>query len=233
MTLRIESATPGNVEVKVEVKVEIEIEIEDVQMSKKKISKGQIKKLRTLASMQMDDEAYHDWLFDVFHKESTKDLSSWEAHQAIRCLETGTMPKRKSDTPRAPLYRGDNSRGGSYRGESLSKGQLVRIALLQMYLEWDDEALFKFIGKQIKRDNGQPTGLKKAEAVKVVVGLQRVLADSNKKLYAWINKMSNKELQLPENIRVFQMMRLSSSNTSKKSPPVNHGGDLPKMKGAM
>lgn len=194
-------------------------------MSNKKISKGQIKKLRTLASMQMDDEAYHDWLFDVFQKESTKDMSSWEAHQAIRCLETGSMPK-KSNTPPAPLYRGD----------IVSKGQLVRIALLQRYLEWNDETLFEFVGKQTGKQTGGAacvTDLKKSEAVKVIIGLQQVLADSNDKLYAWINKMSNKELNLPENVRVFYLMRSSSLNTSSKSPSFNHEGGLSKMKGAI
>jgi len=149
----------------------------------KKINKNQVKKLRTVASKIFeDDQEYHDWLKTNYKVKSTLGLGFYEAIEAINLLEGNT-------TFVARNYR-------------ISRKQGLRISILENLLGWDNEPqrLLKFVDRQVKTPGKNIDQIRKDEAGKVIIGLQRILSRGSQDVYDWLNKMTNDELKVQREI---------------------------------
>lgn len=83
------------------------------------------------------------------------------------------------------------------RGPWASDAQVKRMELLAGLLGWTDEnRLTGFIARQTGKHKTKMmvTG---GEASKIIIGLQRIIADGNLKIYDIVNKASNMELGSP------------------------------------
>ncbi len=149
------------------------------------ITKQQIKKIRTMASIIWgDDDLYHDWLFESFKVASTKDLNFSEASEAIRILSHDN--KLFNHNP--PFEK----KGKKYTW--ISRAQAERIAILEVILGWNDAStrLTGFIRRQIG-DDVAVMDMSSKEARKVIIGMQRIVAPKSED-FKCINNASNDDL---------------------------------------
>lgn len=149
-------------------------------------NKEQLKRLWANGRVVFGDEGeFRDWLEANFGKRSTRALSKTQAMEAISLLETGAMPDKK-------YYP---------KKKDISRAQMERIAILEKLLGWNDDRLFGFIKKQVKK--GNISDLTIGEGRKVIIGMQKILA-GNKTAYKYINSLKNHEMKqkaVQDNIR--------------------------------
>lgn len=161
-------------------------------------SKGQVKAIRTLASkIFRDDDEYHDALMSNYGVKSSKDLRYYEASEFINKLSrlAGSTPTsaggNTSPSAGAPSYYGKGKKG---RQRNLTPAQAERIEILKNILGWNEQSVLNFIHRQTRRLKGVQM-LMNWEAVKVIVGMQRILSKNAGIEYSEINSASNKELK--------------------------------------
>ncbi len=165
-------------------------------------SSAQIKAIHTLKSkLHLDEETYKTNLSRYGVKSSTDDNFSRDmATDLIKSMSKiiNTNSKTSPDSSTGLPSYGTGRRG--YQ-KHLTQLQAARIEILEELLGWKGDSgeenhkrLLGFIFKQ----TGKQTAIQMLmnyEAGKVIVGMQRILAGSDKDLYSAINKMSNTELK--------------------------------------
>lgn len=172
------------------------------------ISKRQIKAIRTLKhKLGLADDTYKSMLLGYGH-ESCTEFSNGEAGDLIRKL-SDLLPKDSWRESGKSYGTGD--RGGQ---RHLTQLQAERIDFLQNLLGWERSSTVAFVIRQLGAIKGVAM-LMNYEAVKVITGMQRVLAfdlakaetgesvcdqklkrgNVQKAFYESINNSTNKQLQ--------------------------------------
>lgn len=147
------------------------------------ITKAQVKKLRTVASKVFEtDEDYRDAL-RFYGCDSTVLLTKDQASDFISRLEGKQPPKRS--------YKGTGKRG---RQQHLTPAQAERIEILESLLGWNRTRTNGFIKRQVRHFKAVEM-LMNYEAVKVITGMQRIIANGDKDVYRTINRSSNMDLR--------------------------------------
>lgn len=160
-----------------------------------------IKPLRTAASKAFgDDDKYHDWLSDNYGVRSTLDLHNGQAIEALKLLSKITGFKGGQR-----YYTGQ---GKSGKQQHLTQGQASKIAVLEKILNWQSQnhRLRGFI----KRQTGKLTTVEMLmnwEASKVIVGMQRIIAGKNKRLYDYLNTLKITNPESPESKAIIKYIR--------------------------
>jgi hypothetical protein len=155
-----------------------------------KITNKQVIALRTAASkMFASDENYHDWLGTNFGKFSTLQLTVNEAGEAIRLISKNYFNQKNR-------HYGTGKPGLQ---QHLTQRQATKIGFLEKILGWENEPgrMTGFIQRQTGRLKAVEM-LMNWEATKVIIGLQRIIAGKNKRLYDYLNTL---KIYNPESIR--------------------------------
>jgi len=159
------------------------------------ITKNQIRAVRTLASRVFPSDDDYRSMLGTIGVESTRQLSFEQAKGIIAQLSkrVGTNPchSERSEESHPKKYYGTGKRGSQ---RHLTASQAERIGILADALGWDDARLHGFLKKQLNKNTAVQM-LMNFEAVKVIVGLERILADGNRKYYLQLNKMNNQQLK--------------------------------------
>lgn len=173
----------------------------------KKISKGQISALQIMAAKIFADKAERvEWLKRNYSQESFTGLNMFEAHKIITDWSKGLnisigSPKsggRPSAAPSSKVkFVGKGVRGEQKR---LTEPQAERIGLLAGLLKWTPATIGKFIYNQINRNSGYKIYktaemLMNYEAVKVIVGMEKVASSNLGVEFLELNRMGNSELK--------------------------------------
>jgi len=160
----------------------------------------QVRAIRTLASkIFADDNEYHDSLEQNFGVRSCKSLTIAQASSFVKNLSShlsGTgLSSSGSVHPRASgTFNKYTGRGVKGRQKHLTAYQAERIELLEKLLGWKSENTTVFVSRQVKLLKGVEM-LMNWEAVKVIVGMQKILSSNLKTEYAVINAARNSELK--------------------------------------
>lgn len=161
----------------------------------KKISKSQVKAIRTAASKLFGtcDCAstalgtgslcdYHDWLAQNFDGiVSTLDLTFYQADEAIQALAkaTGYETKRRR-------YSGSGKKGKA--ADWLTPKQANKIGILAALLDWEPKRVRGFLKRQTGRLCDVQM-LRNYEAQKVITGMQKVIAGGDQDFYRILNSI--------------------------------------------
>lgn len=130
-----------------------------------------------------DDALYRDFLSTNFGgKASFKNLTAQEIGEAITMLAKMSGEK---------VYTASGKRGSQ---RFLTPGQEERIDILKGLLGWTGAGVLGFVSKQTKQ-NKAVRWLMNYEASKVVLGMQKVLANGDTDEFKYINKLTNKQLR--------------------------------------
>ena len=128
-----------------------------------------------------------------YGKEHTNDLTKQEAAELITKLSAMTgFKQQKKQTSK---YQGHGRRGSQIH---LSDIQAERIAILEDKLGWNEARTAGFITRQTGKAAAVRM-LMNYEAVKVIVGMTRILAGGNRALFLGLNKSGNNELRVFNN----------------------------------
>jgi hypothetical protein len=159
-------------------------------------TKGQLKVIHIYRRKVFgDDSEYRYWLNENFGVNSTKDLNKRDASECIQLLSgSGTHSRRKSK------YHGSGIVG--YQ-RNLTQPQADRIEALEIMLGWTGMNTTQFIKKQIGALK-DVSWLMNHEAVKVIVGMQRILSGGDEGEYKRINSMTNHQLFSAEQTKELQ-----------------------------
>jgi len=162
-------------------------------MSERPIHYKQISALRTAASKAFkgNNDDYYAWLSDTYRVNSTKSLNFVQASEAITLLRK--LCDYKDELRR---YSGSGKKGRA--GSHLTQAQANKIDTLEILLGWHDDRarLLAFI----KRQTGQNSAVQMLlnyQASKVIIGMQRILADGNKDVYKFLNTMDAARVDTP------------------------------------
>jgi hypothetical protein len=159
------------------------------------ITKNQIKAVRTLASRIFPSDDDYRSMLATMNVTSTKDLSFAQAKILIGKL--AEIAKKKNCHSRMPLsgiqkkYYGTGKCG---QQRHLTAAQAERIEILVEALSWNDARLRGFLKRQLNKNTAIQM-LMNYEAVKVIVGLEKILSDGNREYYLKINKLNNEQLK--------------------------------------
>jgi len=158
-----------------------------------RISKNQIKAVRTLASKAFPDDETFRTALSGYGAEHTGELSYFDARDFITKLSAivNKNPKEAEKFTKKKKYYGTGERG---RQRHLTPLQAERILLLEELLGWNEVRTRGFIKKQINKDTAVQM-LMNYEAVKVIVGMQRIFSGGNKDRYKEINEMTLSQLK--------------------------------------
>lgn len=156
------------------------------------ITPGRIKTLFTLGNKIINgiglyfdiDQFKEEFLYANYGVSSTKQLTVAQADDAI---------KRMQD-----VLGDDKNR--------ISFGQKQKIEALQALLGMNQKSLWTFIRKQTGF-NRSVTMLDKRQACMVIVGLQRIYAESNNELYQRLNRAGARYLRSAEGKAELQLLR--------------------------
>lgn len=157
----------------------------------RRISKAQIKAVKTLANQVYHTNEDYKEALDSYGVDTCVNLSSSQASQFISKMSQSINQKEKVKK----TYFGAGSRGLQ---RHLTPEQAERIGILEELLGWNNIRTVNFIKRQTGK-NKAVNMLANYEAVKVIVGMQRIASGGDKELYAKINKMNNAQLNEAEN----------------------------------
>jgi len=149
-------------------------------MTTKPITPPQIKALRAAAQKWFPDlDTYRAFLYETYRVNSTKELSSMQASDAIAYLRKKLFYKEKEVRP-----NGGRTSGALF----ISAPQILRIRCLEILLGWNADArrLDGFITRQTKKQTAVHM-LQSWEAKKVITGMTRILADGREDIFRMIN----------------------------------------------
>ena len=163
------------------------------------ITKGQVKAIKTAQKhVFKSDEDYRFTLSQNFGVNSCTALTYYQAQDLIKRLAklTNYNTNSGSGRPTSAGVSSSNYRGRGKRGtqKHLTQLQADRITLMEKLLGWKPESTTKFI----KRQTGNLTGVQMLmnwQAVKVIVGMQRILSENLGVDYSSINKADNETLK--------------------------------------
>lgn len=131
-----------------------------------------------------DVEEFRDFLEDNYGRRSATELTKSEAADLIDCFKAWELGRQAK-----PLHR---------PGVFASHWQREKIKALAEVLYWGSER----VNGMIKRVTGAPRSvdmLTNAMATKVIIALQRIVADGDKEVYTKLNKMSADQVRnLPD-----------------------------------
>jgi hypothetical protein len=150
------------------------------------------KQIKVIKAIQRDkfssDEEYRDWLRNNFKVTSCTKLNNQEASEAIQLLTEG---KIKPVTP--AKYRGNGKRGSQVH---LTPAQAERIRILEEILDWHSNGrrLQGFMKRIFNRET-RVDWLKNYEAVKLILGMTKLISGKDETLFKKLNSMNNSELQ--------------------------------------
>src|ERR1035437_8076532 len=134
-----------------------------------RISKGQIKAIQTLKhKLGLADDTYKSMLGGYGH-ESCTEFSNGEAGDLIRKLSSLLPMDNWRESGKS---YGTGERGGQ---RHLTQLQAERIDMLEKLLGWQRSSTVAFVIRQLGAIKGVAM-LMNYEAVKVIIGMQRVLA---------------------------------------------------------
>jgi len=170
----------------------------------RKITKSQVRALRTAASKVFpNDELYHDWLMNNFKVESTLELSNTQARRAIDLLakETGFKSKRN--------YYGSGIKG--QKAGPLTENQAKKIGALERLLGWERKQTLGFIRRQTGKLCDVQM-LRNYEAQKVIVGMQRIAAGGDQKIYKQLNTMQITDPDSPVGKALIEVLKKKAQN---------------------
>lgn len=175
------------------------------------ITKRQIKALQTASRKIFSSvEERRDWLENNYGVRSFTNLSIDKADELIKKLtriQTHTSKNGGGSPPPAPSLNRPIGKGKPGSQRHLTLGQAERIRLLGELLRWDFNGLISFIKRQINK-NKETVILKSVEmlmnyeAVKVIIGMEKIACVKYGFEYEVLNKMQNSELRdLIDNIK--------------------------------
>jgi len=142
---------------------------------KKKIEKWQIQTISILADVVFPDtDTFREWLENETGKRSRKDLTYSQALDVTKKLKAVRA-------------------GKTYRDHK-TNFQYKRIVILAGHLSWTATMLLNYCKKQTGKATA-PNMLSKADAGKVITGMQKVIAAGDKDYYNKINSSNNKNLK--------------------------------------
>jgi hypothetical protein len=141
---------------------------------------AQIKALKTLFRKNDLNAEDEDRILAGYGVKSCTKLTIKSASSLITKLSEGLKKPDKK-------YTGKGTRGQQMHVTQL---QAERIDLLQQLNGWGNQGLYKFIARQTGK-NKPVQMLMNFEAVKVIVGMERVYAGKNRRLFLLVNKMTN------------------------------------------
>ena len=168
------------------------------------VTKRQIKALQTASGkIFSSDTERRDWLEENYGVRSFKDLDAVKAGELIKKLDkrkpgTHTNTSKGGGCPSsAPSYAGKGKRG---QQKHLTEAQAERIRLMEYLLGWDKNRTCGFIYKQINRNKvvnvfKSVEMLMNYEAVKVIVGMEKIGCGKLGLDYETLNKMTNADLR--------------------------------------
>jgi len=159
-------------------------------------SKGQLASIHILKAKIFSEKEYRNALMDIFGVESSKALTFYQASDFIKKLTNLADSNSHSGvaSPKSagvPSYYGKGRKGTQ---RHLTNAQAERIELLQNLLSWANGSVTKFIARQTKKNTAVPM-LMNYQAVKVIVGMQKIYSERSNVAYEKLNKMSNKQLK--------------------------------------
>jgi hypothetical protein len=143
------------------------------------ITTKQIKLLRVLAAKTFpDDQLYHDWLYEQFFVNSTKELRQVQANAAIKFLLGQSKVVRHAE-PESKIKSGTGTAGD---GQAYLTGrQSWKIGELVKALGWADEPS-RLEGFLTRQTGGKVTTLRmlsRSEASKTIMGLEKILRSNH------------------------------------------------------
>ncbi len=185
---------------------------------KQEITKRQIKTLQTLAHrIYNDEEERRDWLQENYGCRSFTQLNMIQADELIKvwskALNSKSETYQKENGGIAPAVPSPEKikTGGGIRRPYVGKGkkgeqkritepQAERIGLLAEILGWNMDSIHKFIYRQLCMNKGfvvfkTVEMLMNYEAVKVIIGMERIAAGNLKLEYGQVNEMENGRLR--------------------------------------
>lgn len=162
-----------------------------------------IKILHTLASnIYSDDEERRDFLKSNYGVESFKQLRFEDASELINKWLSLSKPRSKPTSAGNPPCASFRNVGKGRKGKTkmLTQLQADRIGILKDLLGWDLSAITNFISRQTKKRKyvviiKTVSMLMNYEAVKVIIGMEKIVALNFEINYQVINKYSNSELK--------------------------------------
>lgn len=174
-----------------------------------RISKGQIKAIQTLKhKLGLADDTYKSMLAGFGH-ESCTEFSNGEAGDLIRKL-SALLPK--DNWRESGKSYGTGARGGQ---RHLTQLQAERIDLLEKLLGWQRSSTVAFVIRQLGAIKGVAM-LMNYEAVKVVTGMQRVLAFDMMKVEENFSGPDRRLLQGGAGIRQKEFYESINNSTNKQ-----------------
>lgn len=173
---------------------------------------NQIKAIKTISKMIFKTDADYREMLSGYGVQSCTKLDTNQATEVIKKLSSGLkQPKAKPGKP----YGSGTARGEKRKGKSsihLTGAQAERIGMLADALGWNNTSITQFIQRQTGALKAVQM-LMKYEAMKVIVGMTRVLSANLKIDYENLNGASNNQLT-----EIFKL------NTKGKNEPKNISG---------
>jgi len=158
-------------------------------------TKKQVRALSTLASkIYNSDEAFKYMLLNNYGVESRKQLTGAQAGELITRFSAMVGGKHKpGSSERNKIKKHIFGKGQRGHQRHLTPLQAERINILSDLMYWDE---YRLMG-MLKRQTSKATAvsfLMNYEAVKVIIGMQRIYANGDRDLNLKINAMTNAEL---------------------------------------
>jgi hypothetical protein len=162
---------------------------------------GQLKAIHTASRRIFNtDDDYRSWLFDNYGVFSASNLKMGEASQAIGLLQKITGYKSKfTYTPKRP--------------GRITVYQINRIVSLTILLDWHKQT-FRIDGF-IKRQTGKSTTVKMLtshEAQKIIIGLQRIIANGSDDIYRYLNTVTFADPETPAGQALLKAVNMRLKN---------------------
>ncbi len=168
------------------------------------ITKKQIKAIKTISKIVFSNDDEYRAALSGYGVKSCTEMTFTQAGVLINDLtnladsktHSGRVRPSSAGVPSPSVQKQKKYYGSGKRGykRHLTKLQAERIKILEGLLKWNKDTTVKFIGKQTKNLSSVEM-LMNWQAVKVIIGMQRILSINSKIEYSVINDTKNYNLR--------------------------------------